>query len=95
MDGWCIGILLNELFAVLAAAGKSGEVSSLKLPKVPALSDYRAWRSRFDEVVAKQYWSSLLKGYQPSHPFSRQAYVALTGGGDPQTHELTLGARLA
>ena len=62
MDGWCMGILLRELF-VLYETLDGG--SSERLPDPIPLSDYVRWRSSYDELSARQYWDSLLDGFKP------------------------------
>jgi len=90
MDGWCIGILLEELFAVYA--GLAGHAAR-PLPPPFALTDYERWRARFDAAAAKAYWTKLLDG------FTRRTGVAdpaaPRGGGDPETAELSLDAGLS
>ncbi|SBV93010.1 Amino acid adenylation domain protein [uncultured Alphaproteobacteria bacterium] len=56
MDGWCMGILLDEMLALQADAPKP-------LPKPFDLSDYSEWRLHFDEDAARAYWASLLDGF--------------------------------
>lgn len=62
MDGWCIGILLDELFTVYDSL-ESGSQSTL--PDPVALSGYRRWRARYDESSARKYWEALLEGFGP------------------------------
>ena len=62
MDGWCIGILLGELFTVYDSL-ESG--SQPTLPDPVALSGYRRWRARYDENSARKYWEALLEGFGP------------------------------
>jgi len=92
MDGWCMGILLRELFALCGAAGRSG---GRQLSSPFALEDYARWRARFDERAALDYWAELLRG------FAGTTGVTLVSGADaapadadPETEELTLDADL-
>lgn len=62
MDGWCIGILLGELFTVYDSLENG---SRLTLPDPVALSGYRRWRARYDENSARKYWEALLEGFGP------------------------------
>ena len=62
MDGWCIGILLEELFTVYESLENG---SQFTLPDPVSLSGYRRWRARFDEISARKYWESLLEGFGP------------------------------
>ncbi len=92
MDGWCIGILLRELFALYQAQpGRRGAAEPLPAP-VP-LSDYAAWRARFDEGAAKRHWQSLLEGFRPVAPYSGK--TVLCAKTEPATHELVVETGLA
>jgi amino acid adenylation domain-containing protein len=62
MDGWCIGILLGELFTVYDSLENG---SRLTLPDPVALSGYRRWHARYDENSARKYWEALLEGFGP------------------------------
>ncbi len=75
MDGWCMGVLLRELFA-LAKAGADADngSASLCLPDAFPLEAYSRWRAQFDERAARAYWAELL------HDFG-----GLTGVAQPQT----------
>ncbi len=62
MDGWCAGILLRELFATYATlTGRPAQ----PLPAPVPLARYTQWRARFDEQAARNYWTTLLKGFTP------------------------------
>ena len=59
MDGWCIGILLRELFAAYVALGHD---SLPEGPPAPALEKYLQWLRRYDEKAALSYWQEYLAG---------------------------------
>ncbi|EXJ13522.1 non-ribosomal peptide synthetase [Imhoffiella purpurea] len=65
MDGWCIAILLRELFAAHAAL-VSGETPDL--PPPPPLQRYLDWRQGRDRSGALSYWRSQLAGLK-THTF--------------------------
>ena len=96
MDGWCMGVLLRELFAL--AGGKAGPENS-RLPEPFPLEIYSRWRAQFDERAARAYWAGLLQdfngptGVELAQPISR---AAASGEFDePQTVELDLDAALS
>ncbi len=60
MDGWCMGILLDELFTRHRIL-ESG--STEKMPESMPLSEYARWRAEFDTNAAADYWNSLLEGF--------------------------------
>ena len=92
MDGWCIGILLEELFATYARlAGRA----SRSLPAPFRLAEYERWRAVFDKTAAKAYWAALLEGFTSLTGVLGSASVAKSGEGDPQTRTLTLDAELS
>ena len=96
MDGWCMGVLLRELFAL---AGAKGGPENSRLPEPFPLEIYSRWRAQFDERAARAYWAGLLQdfngptGVELAQPVSR---AAATGEFDePQTVELELDAALS
>lgn len=91
MDGWCIGILQEELFTTYARlAGRA----SRPLPAPFPLSEYERWRTGFDKTAAKAYWEALLEGFIPLTGVTGPASTA-SSSGDPQTRTLTLDAALS
>ncbi|MVO98370.1 non-ribosomal peptide synthetase [Paenibacillus lutrae] len=64
MDGWCLGILMDELFAAYEAL-KDGK--PVQLPAPQPYTGYSKWLEKQDKEVAKAYWRSALEGYdQPA-----------------------------
>ncbi|OBZ12712.1 non-ribosomal peptide synthetase [Bacillus sp. FJAT-26390] len=61
MDGWCLGIIINEWFSVYGC---------LKRKEIPALaptqpySEYIKWLEKQDKEKALAYWQELLGGYE-------------------------------
>ena len=92
MDGWCMGVLLRELFAL--AGAKGGPENSL-LPEPFPLESYSRWRAQFDERAARAYWAGLLRdftgpaGVEPTQWAPRAAAAEFS---EPHTVELELDA---
>ncbi len=59
MDGWCIGILLRELFGAYLAISRHHPP---ELPPAPTLTPYQRWRERCDTEAACRYWREQLAG---------------------------------
>jgi len=59
-DGWCMGVLLRELFALAKTEG--GSIST-RLPEPFPLETYSRWRAQFDERAARAYWAGLLQDF--------------------------------
>ncbi|WP_459826836.1 amino acid adenylation domain-containing protein [Desulfomicrobium salsuginis] len=63
MDGWCVGILLRELFSCYVALRAGGLPG---LAPAPSLSGYREWRRGRDENAARAYWAAFLQDVRPT-----------------------------
>ncbi|MGC5773688.1 amino acid adenylation domain-containing protein [Paenibacillus pabuli] len=74
MDGWCMGILAQDLFQIYEAL-ESG--SPLRLAPVYPYSDYIRWLGEQDQKNALQYWSQYLEDYE-----LRATVPSLEGGED-------------
>ncbi|MEK5097378.1 amino acid adenylation domain-containing protein [Bacillus sp. FSL W8-0848] len=61
LDGWCLGILLSELFKIYGKRLK-GEAPRLETPK--PYSDYIKWLEQQDKDEAAEYWKEYLEGYE-------------------------------
>ncbi|MEB3130340.1 bacitracin non-ribosomal peptide synthetase BacA [Bacillus paralicheniformis] len=61
LDGWCLGIVLSELFSLYGKIMK-GESRRLKEPKL--YGDYIKWLEKQDQEEAVAYWKDYLKGYE-------------------------------
>ncbi|MCK4258378.1 MAG: amino acid adenylation domain-containing protein [Halanaerobiales bacterium] len=81
MDGWCTGIVIQELFQIYASL-KQGK--SKNLPSVQPFSSYINWLKQQSEEMACNYWQERLSDYEntavfPTDPkkgneFIRQEY---------------------
>lgn len=64
MDGWCLGIVMDELFAAYEAL-KAGK--PVQLPNPQPYTGYARWLDKQDKEAAKEYWRSILNDYdQPA-----------------------------
>ncbi|MEW9702890.1 amino acid adenylation domain-containing protein, partial [Paenibacillus sp. SI8] len=61
MDGWCLGIIVGELFQIYAALR---EQAPIQLDRTFPYSDYMKWLERQDKEEAKRFWSEALDGYE-------------------------------
>lgn len=60
MDGWCLGVVIDELFAAYEAL-KAGKPVQLPVPQ--PYTGYAKWLDKQDKDAAKAYWQSVLEGY--------------------------------
>ncbi|WP_417237021.1 amino acid adenylation domain-containing protein [Bizionia paragorgiae] len=60
MDGWCIGILLQEFEQVYKHFTNK---TSIELPVVKPYSNYISWIEKRDKIKLSNYWSTYLAGY--------------------------------
>lgn len=67
LDGWCLPILLNEVFQRYKAqvSGKT-----LDIPRSRPYRDYIAWLQEQDYTKAEVFWRNLLKGYNVPTPLA-------------------------
>ncbi|CAI6068591.1 Plipastatin synthase subunit B [Paenibacillus sp. JJ-100] len=61
MDGWCMGILAQDLFQIYEALESN---SQLRLAPVYPYSDYIRWLGEQDQQEALHYWSQYLEDYE-------------------------------
>ncbi len=60
MDGWCSGILINELFTIYYSLKNKREI---ELPEVTPYSNYITWIEAQDKEASKMFWEKYLEGY--------------------------------
>lgn len=60
MDGWCSGILINELFEIYFGILTNQKVN---LPEVTPYSDYIKWIEKQDKDASLLFWKDQLKDY--------------------------------
>ncbi|GAV12353.1 non-ribosomal peptide synthetase [Paenibacillus sp. NAIST15-1] len=63
MDGWCLGILFNELTQIYRSLKNDKE---LQLPHAYPYGTFINWIEQQDKEAAERYWERLLAGYE--HP---------------------------
>ncbi|AJE54260.1 non-ribosomal peptide synthetase [Paenibacillus polymyxa] len=63
MDGWCVGIVLEEL---LGAYRQLIQQKSLTRTAVPQYGEYIRWLKRQDEHKGLSYWTDYLAGFESS-----------------------------
>ncbi|MBD0378729.1 non-ribosomal peptide synthetase [Paenibacillus sedimenti] len=61
MDGWCLGIIVGELFQIYASLR---EQETIHLERTYPYSDYIKWLERQDKEEAKRFWEGALSGYE-------------------------------
>lgn len=61
MDGWCIGIVLEEIFEIYKSV-KEGILPDL--PAASPYSKYIQWLEKQDSHTASEYWKGYVKGYE-------------------------------
>lgn len=61
MDGWCLGIIMDELLTAYEAYRTGRPV---QLPEPRPYTGYADWLEEQDQEAAKGYWSSELQGYE-------------------------------
>ncbi|MCJ8270550.1 MAG: condensation domain-containing protein, partial [Psychrosphaera sp.] len=65
LDGWCVPILLNELFVTYAAMEQK---QSHRLPPINRFHNYIDWLTQQDPQVAQTYWQQKLAGFTAPTP---------------------------
>ncbi|QSQ26355.1 amino acid adenylation domain-containing protein [Pyxidicoccus parkwayensis] len=82
MDGWGVGIMLQQVFACYEALSSGREPA---LPRPPAWRDYMAWLQRQDLSRAEAFWRKELAGFitptplPAARPIAPGAEAAVTG----------------
>lgn len=61
MDGWCLGILAEDLFRIYEALDKEAPIS---LASPYPYSDYIQWLNEQDQDQALEYWNNYLEDYE-------------------------------
>ncbi len=73
MDGWCMGIIINEFTQIFVAYSNGYEAV---LPAIVPYSNYIKWLDSLDKRESLNYWKSYLSGYdkQAVLPFQMNSY---------------------
>lgn len=74
MDGWCIGIMINEFYEILKSHKMGGKSS---LPETVPYSEYIYWLRKVDKNKSFDYWKKRLDGYNQlaEIPFKRKIRI--------------------
>ncbi|WP_324290034.1 non-ribosomal peptide synthetase/type I polyketide synthase [Pyxidicoccus sp. MSG2] len=73
MDGWSVGIMLQQVFACYEALTSGREPA---LPRPPTWRDYMAWLQRQDLSRAEAFWRKELAGFTSPTPLPAARPVA-------------------
>ncbi|HYO57344.1 non-ribosomal peptide synthetase/type I polyketide synthase, partial [Archangium sp.] len=90
LDGWSLGLLLEELFAFYDAFTE-GKV--LALERGTPFRDYIAWLQRQDSTRMEAWWRQVLGGFTASTPLPGARVSAIAAAGNDE-RELRLPASL-
>jgi len=80
MDGWCLSLVLRDVFAIYRALCQGREETAAGLGPPRPYRDYIDWLQRQDMAAAERFWRGVLEGFSTPTP------VALGG-----TSEETIG----
>ncbi|MBE2202016.1 MAG: amino acid adenylation domain-containing protein [Anaerolinea sp.] len=65
LDGWCMSLLLQEVFAYYQAFSQNRQIS---LPRSRPFRDYISWLQQKDLSEAENFWRHTLKGFTAPTP---------------------------
>lgn len=69
LDGWCFGIVVQDLFKVYNALREQKPYS---LPPVKPYKDYIKWLEKQDKQASLRYWREYLEGFEGQTTFAEQ-----------------------
>ncbi|WP_430906602.1 amino acid adenylation domain-containing protein [Maribacter sp. 2-571] len=78
MDGWCLGIVLGDLFALY---GQQGTPSLGNLSPVAPYAAYIDWLDTVDRKAAEAYWNAYLNGFGEASTLSMHKETGANGQG--------------
>ena len=87
MDGWCLPILFQELFALYEASRLAQPAA---LPPVQRYQHYIAWIARQDQAAARSHWRERLLGFDTPTPVTIARHVPADVPKQPHDINLTL-----
>ncbi|WP_139487922.1 non-ribosomal peptide synthase/polyketide synthase [Brevibacillus dissolubilis] len=79
LDGWCLGIILNEMFAIYTSIIQ-GKPYQLEDPR--PFSDYIRWLEQQNKAEAQRYWTDYLAGYEKQASLPKTGSNASINGAD-------------
>ncbi|MCW3104227.1 MAG: amino acid adenylation domain protein, partial [Bacteroidetes bacterium] len=69
MDGWCIGILINEFFQIYHSLVRG---ATIKQETVRPYSDYIKWLMKKEKSGSLRYWKEYLSGFNTLTPLPKR-----------------------
>jgi len=78
LDGWCMTLLLDEVFAIYGAISKGLE---LRLPQPRPFRDFITWLGRQDLAAAERFWRANLAGFEAPTPLGLERALARSASG--------------
>ncbi|MCP5107673.1 MAG: AMP-binding protein, partial [bacterium] len=91
MDGWCLGILFNELFQIYGALKKGGPV---QLEPVTQYVEYVKWLDQQDKEEGLRFWQEYLDGCEESSGVPKSAQPSRDGKYRPAEHRFVVDEEL-
>ncbi len=91
MDGWCLSILMTELFELYQSDYTQKPAN---LATSPAYSEYIQWLEEQNKVEASEYWSEYLAGYEQQVVLPQKKFSGTAPGYDLQKLTWNLGEPL-
>ncbi|MET0400866.1 MAG: amino acid adenylation domain-containing protein, partial [Cystobacter sp.] len=88
VDGWSLGVLIGEVFALYATLG-AGRPAPVVSP--PPFRDYIAWLGRRDAQADEAWWRSRLAGFSTPTPLPADTRAVAPRGTPSTWHLLELG----
>ncbi|MFP5265247.1 MAG: condensation domain-containing protein, partial [Blastocatellia bacterium] len=85
LDGWCLSLLLGEVFAFYSAFDRGEE---LHLPPARPFKEYIAWLQRQNLAEAESYWRRTLKGF--TSPTLLRVWAKASGDEGDRAEQLKL-----
>jgi amino acid adenylation domain-containing protein/non-ribosomal peptide synthase protein (TIGR01720 family) len=90
LDGWCAGILINELFTAYSTSRHGG---LLDMAPAPPYSAYIGWLDTLNRPVTIDYWRTYLQGYDRSASLPRDYEGEQKGAYRPEVEILQLDSQ--
>ncbi|MBF0525897.1 MAG: AMP-binding protein, partial [Deltaproteobacteria bacterium] len=91
MDGWCSGIVHEELLTIYQALTRRAKPD---LPPVTSFSHYIRWIEKTDKEAARTYWQNYLAGYDHLATIPKEAASNSAQGYLPARLRVKFDARL-
>ncbi|MGF7029218.1 amino acid adenylation domain-containing protein [Paenibacillus mucilaginosus] len=91
MDGWCLAIILEDLFAFYRQLAQGEPV---RCEPAPSFSDYIKWLGSRDHLEAGAFWKNYLSGYDGRAALPRAGRERTSSGYRREEYKLTVGAEL-